>query len=237
MASASIALLVPDRSFSLKISGMLADAGFEINDVYADSAAHQDLSYLGNYDLVILGIDGSEEARADIFDILLSVRGFVIAGSGNGIQPIFSGPMRHITPDMSPEDIVFRINDALFQYKNIRKSPRIGLRLEIEYLYGGTVFQSSILNLSSQGAFISTLNPPPVNSLLSVRFRLPGSRDIYAECRVLYSIGYDLDRGIISHPASSGRKITAVPGMGVFFEKISDKVIREIELFIDGRVY
>ncbi|MBI5632730.1 MAG: hypothetical protein HZA15_04565 [Nitrospirae bacterium] len=50
-------------------------------------------------------------------------------------------------------------------------------------------------------------------------------------------IGYDLDRGIISYPSSADRKIIAMPGMGIFFESISDKDREAIRIFVKGKVF
>jgi hypothetical protein len=64
-----------------------------------------------------------------------------------------------------------------------------------------------------------------------------GGRTIRTVCRVLYSIGYDLDRGIIKHPSSSGKKIIAMPGMGVVFETISEEDRESIRRFVDENLF
>ncbi|MBI5849156.1 MAG: PilZ domain-containing protein [Nitrospirae bacterium] len=238
MAIGRIGLLIEDDFCAKTLKQILEDADFDVDLPKIEISKVQDASVLDPYDLVILNSEVAQRTEEGFFSLILSARGFILVDSAKNIADLSISSMRYIDPYMSPEEIVSRVNSVLFQYKNIRKSPRISVNLPVDYRCGSSWFQSNIQNLSQNGAFIASLNPPEKNELISAHFTLTGDeKPISVIGRVLYSIGYDLDRGIISHPGSSDRKIVAMPGMGIFFEKISDEDREAIRIFVDERAF
>ncbi len=238
MAIGRVGLLIADAFCAKTLAQILADADFDVDSLEVDISDIQDASVLNSYDLVILNNDVAQSMEEDIFSLILSARGFLLVDSVKNIADFSTSSTRYINPYMSPEEIVSRVNSVLFQHKNIRKSLRVSVNLDLEYYCEGTCFQSNVQNLSQNGAFIASLNPPAKNALITAYFSLPGGkRAIKAVGRVLYSIGYDLDRGIISHPGAADKKIIAMPGMGIFFETISDEDREAIRIYIEDKAF
>ncbi len=231
-------LMIADDYCAKTLAQILAEADFEVDFPKIDVSTVQDASVLDPYDLVILNNDVAQSMEEGVFSLILSARGFLLIDSARNIVDFSTSSSRYINLYMSPEEIVSRVNSVLFQYKNIRKSPRISVNFDVEYYCGGSCFQSNVQNLSQNGAFIASLNPPSKSALITAYFSLPGrEKTIKAVGRVLYSIGYDLERGIISHPSSVERKIIAMPGMGIFFETISDEDREAIRIFVEEKVF
>ena len=238
MTVANVALMISDDICRKTLSGILHDADFDVHELPLTIATLKDHAVLEPYDLVILNADMIEGMKEAVFPFILAARGVLLVDAADNADMFSTTSSRYINPQMSPEEIVSRANSIVFQCKDIRKSPRLSVTLPVEYIWQQKHFQTNLQNLSMEGAFIATLNPPPRNELITAAFSLQeGAKTIRAVCRVLYSIGYDIDRGIISHPGSEGKKIMATPGMGVFFEVLSAEDRDSIRMFIDGNLY
>ena len=238
MTVANVALMISDDICRKTLSGILHDADFDVHELPATIATLKEHAVLEPYDLVILNADMLEGMEDAVFPFILAAKGVLLVDAADNADMFSTTSSRYINPQMSPEEIVSRANSIVFQGKDIRKFPRLNVTLVVEYIWQEKHFQTNLQNLSMEGAFIATLNPPPRNELITAAFSLQeGAKTIRAVCRVLYSIGYDLDRGIISHPGSAGKKIMATPGMGVFFEVLSAEDRDNIRMFIDGNLY
>lgn len=238
MAIGRVGLLIADAFCTATLSQILAEADFDVDSLMIDISDIRDASVIDPYDIVILNTDVARNMEEGVFSLILSARGFLLVDSARNIADFSASSARYINPYMSPEEIVSRVNSVLFQHKNIRKSPRINVNFNVEYYSEGIWFQSTMQNLSQNGAFIASLNPPAKHALVTAYFSLPGGKAaIKAVGRVLYSIGYDLELGIISHPSSADRKIIAMPGMGIVFETISEEDREAIRIFVEEKVF
>jgi uncharacterized protein (TIGR02266 family) len=100
--------------------------------------------------------------------------------------------------------------------------PRIATNLKIAFQDSGAPVSSYILNLSSDGIFIKTDTPAPVDSTLSLRFHLPGDLEpLDIEGRVVW----------IKQTANSFPS-----GMGIRFTEMSKSHKQKIQSFIESRI-
>jgi len=230
--SRRIALLGKKLSMFARLEDILNQAGFVV-DAY-DPAVNPDIidNRLHTYDVIIANSDlvrGMEEDA--LFESSITARAFLVYDNQPSEREIGSSYLIH--SGMNPEDIVAKINDIIFISSTVRKSPRVKLYEPVIYEYEGTQCQSMLQDIGEYGAFISTLVPPPDGTQISVRFILPGEREITALGHIVYSIKCNLDQNIITHPASRDRKIIALPGVGIMFDKISDIDREAIKSFMN----
>lgn len=237
MTLGKIALLGSTPFFERMLPGILKDSGYQVDLFEAATIDEKNISRFHNYSLLILSADLVETLAAeDFFSCVLATRGFLIAESGDCISRSFPGGAEHISHTMSPEEIIFKVNNIVYRSNNERKSPRVTVNIDVEYECQGKRYKSKITTISLFGLFISSLNPLQNNARIKLAFFLPREgKKIEATGRVLYSIGYNLLKGIISHPESSDKKIIAHPGMGVFFEDLSEADWKTLQAFIDTR--
>jgi CheY-like chemotaxis protein len=118
--------------------------------------------------------------------------------------------IQHILPSLAPH----LFPDSLSR----RGSPRVILGMPVQYRFGHTLAAALTLDLSHGGMAILTAAALENGSLLSVRFRLPGStRDIEAEGRVAWNDG----RG----------------ALGLEFEKVEAPSQALINTFVDAHFF
>jgi len=97
---------------------------------------------------------------------------------------------------------------------NRRASPRVILGIPVSYRSGQTIAGALTLNIGKGGLAVRTMTPLAPDTLLQVKFRLPGTaRDIEGDGRVAWS----------------DRKV----GMGIQFEKVDPADQGEIDAFVD----
>ena len=224
-------LIVGRGSFTAGVlPKMLRASGFEAAVIAPEEFAGGD-TLSRNPDVLVVESSAMKGADEEFFSLLVNARGFLLSLE-NTPEPEASGEFQ-LYPGLSAEEIVSRINGVIFRFSNIRKNRRITVRLEAEYRCADRCARTTMQNLSTSGAFLSTLNPLEQGSQFSLTFDLGDGAPVTARCCVLYSVGYDLERSIISHPAAREKSITAVPGMGVYFEDMSEDDRRRVELFIE----
>ncbi len=238
-----IALIGSSDFLNTTLFDILKDSEFKVDRYDPDSPILADPSVLKAYDIIVVDTNLYKEADEGFFTFLLSIKDFLLAGAENSIHRIFPESSSHIGDNMSPEDIIARINSIIYKNSDIkdrpvRKTPRIVTNIDVEYESHGMYHKSKLINLSANGAFISSLNPLPYGSLLKLTFHLNGKETrIEAVGRVIYNIGYNLDNGLITQPGSTDKRIIAMPGMGVFFEEISEAHRQAIKSFIESNLY
>jgi uncharacterized protein (TIGR02266 family) len=100
--------------------------------------------------------------------------------------------------------------------------PRIATTIKIAFQNSGAPVSSYILNLSSNGIFIKTDTPAPVDSKLSLCFHLPGDLEpVTIEGRVVW----------IKQTAN------AFPsGMGIQFTEMSPMHRERIQAFVESSI-
>jgi len=197
-----------------------------------------DTAAFDEYDLLIIDTTLAEGREQEFFGFLIASKGFLIAGARPEEPGEGSDFSSSINLEMSPEEITAKVNTILYRNSGMRKSPRLAVNFPVDYEYETCIFKSSMKNISLNGAFIATLNPPPKNAVIKISFCIPdGGDNIRTSGRVLYTIGYNLDRRIISHPNSGNRKIMAYPGFGILFEGLSEYLREQLRAYIETNEY
>lgn len=100
---------------------------------------------------------------------------------------------------------------------NRRASPRVALGIPVSCRAGQTIASALTLNIGKGGLAIRTLSPLPPDTLVHLKFRLPGRAD---------------DLEVDGRVAWSDRKV----GMGLRFERIEAADQAAIDAFVDGRM-
>jgi uncharacterized protein (TIGR02266 family) len=118
--------------------------------------------------------------------------------------------VQHILPALAPH----LFPDSF----NRRASPRVVLGVPVQYRFGNTIAAALSLNLSRGGMAIRTTSPLESGLMLTVRFRIPGSKhDVEASGRVAWS-----DRRV---------------GMGIQFENVELSNQTIIDNFVDSHFF
>jgi uncharacterized protein (TIGR02266 family) len=128
------------------------------------------------------------------------------------------GVVGYVNEYSSTQNIVPALAPHLFPDSfNRRGSPRVVLGIPIQYRYNNTIAAALTLNLSRGGIAVRTTSPLEVGTVLKVRFRTPGAREIDAEGRVAWS-----DRRL---------------GMGIQFERVDAAAQTIIDDFVDAHFF
>ncbi len=146
-----------------------------------------------------------------------------------GLIGVLSGD----TPD---EEVVFLVNKALFYNKVIRRNPRVQTSIPVVLHCEGNMLKTDSTQLSREGMFIRSLNPPEVNSACSLEFEIPGERSVKTGGRVVYHIMINKELNIITSPSDPFKRLVMYPGMAVFFTDIADEDKAAIDSYIDSLV-
>ena len=237
MTKIRVALIGYSDFFYKILRPLLRDSNMEVDIIEKDSL-NCDTEVLDCYDLVMISTSIIELQDSNFFNLLFSAPGLILVDESPAQQDQQVTPTSVINISMSAEEIIARINDIIYSAphtgkKPQRHSPRVKADIIVTYSYNNRHYLSKILNISVNGVYILALKPPPIGCRININFSLPDNGEaITATGRIVYSIGYNLEESIISHPHSEGRRIIAFPGMGVFFEKISPEDRKKLRLFI-----
>lgn len=118
--------------------------------------------------------------------------------------------VEHILPSIAPH--LFPDNF------NRRDSPRVVLGMAVSYRIGTKITAALSLNLSRSGIAIRTAAPPPRDTVLRMRFALPGSKkEMQSEGIVCWSV-----------PKS---------GMGIRFTNVKPADQSQIDVFVDAHFF
>ncbi len=105
-----------------------------------------------------------------------------------------------------------------------RKEDRITVELKVGYRTIGSFITDYIINISKGGIFINTSSPLPVGTKIRILFSIP---DI--------PLPFDLI-GIVRWINPVGHLSHSLPGMGIEFLEIEDRVKKRIEKFINQQI-
>jgi uncharacterized protein (TIGR02266 family) len=103
-----------------------------------------------------------------------------------------------------------------------RRFPRIKTNIKTTYQYSGVTVRAEILNVSSNGIFIKTNYPPPIDSTLYVHFHFPGDPE-----------PLDIEGQVVWVKQTIQ---AAFPGMGIQFNKISPVHKERIQAFVESHM-
>jgi hypothetical protein len=214
-----------------QLADILRNGEFVVDLYDADTISSMFDNRLHTYTVVIASADLAAGIDEDsLFNSSLAAQGFLVFDDRE-LEWEKELPFL-IHPGMSPEQIIAKINNIIFLNSTVRKSPRIRLNQPVEYEHEGNRCKSTVQDISENGVFIITLVPPHVGIKITMRFSLPGTREITASGRSVYTIGCNIRQSIISHPSSCDKKIVALPGVGVMFDQISNANRAAIRDFI-----
>ncbi|NOT28610.1 MAG: response regulator [Acidobacteria bacterium] len=87
--------------------------------------------------------------------------------------------MQHIVPALASH----LFPDA----ENRRLSPRVAMGVSVSYRVGNMIAAAVTLNVSTGGLAVRTTSPLDKGTALKVKFRLPGGKEIDAECTVVWT--------------------------------------------------
>lgn len=233
MAFGKIALIGSSDFFRKTLYDLFIDHDFEVKLLDIGFSELESVDVV-NYNLIIVRADfASSGGEKAFFDFLLSANSFILVDDGE--KP----PAQSISRKMSLEEILLKVGNTIFTAGGakgvpVRSSPRIQVNLDVQYVLGDKRYRSTINLLSNNGAFIASLTPPPKDSVLKLYFSLSeGGAVIEATARVLYSIGYNLESGIISRTGAGDKKAIASPGMAVFFEEMKESGKEAVTAYVD----
>ncbi len=101
-----------------------------------------------------------------------------------------------------------------------RKAHRHEVVVRVAYATVDEIFSEFVRNINEGGLFIETESPHPVETNVTLRFRLPGCDEpIEAAARVVWST-----------PGGEGEP----PGMGLCFDRLSPEAREQIDRLIRG---
>ena len=122
-------------------------------------------------------------------------------------------------------EVVFAINDLIYSRQGApRRKKRIYGGFSATYKLEDRWIKGGLYNLSSEGAFIETLTPPEPETRLKIRFSLPDQPEVEVGAKVTWKV---------ESSQTAGRR--SPPGMGVYFEQMSDEARTSIHRFVMGK--
>lgn len=182
-------ILVADDSlfFRVKLSDILAEAGHRVKsarngrEVITELAIDRDGTDLLILDLQMPEIDGfgvlkwmNENGLNKKFPVL-AVTG--IYEASDVIEKLKKlGATGLMTKAFTPEQIVYRVNSALFPDKNARAWPRdrVPVSAPVDFTMAGAQNTGFLLNISETGVFLHTKVFILTGAVLGLKFSLPG---------------------------------------------------------------
>ena len=102
-----------------------------------------------------------------------------------------------------------------------RTSPRIETNIDIMFRESGAFIKSYMLNVSNGGLFLKTENPLPIDSLVTLRIKLPGETEVMEVQGCV----------VWSNPKFKNNAFPA--GMGIQFNKMKPDDRKKIDEFVE----
>lgn len=127
----------------------------------------------------------------------------------------------------SPEEILFKINELLYQAGegNTRKNVRAPISIQVNYRVGRQDFSGLSYTLSRGGVFIKTARPLPESTVVELTLLLPGEeKAIPVEGEVINRISPD-----------QAREKSGISGMAIRFLRIRSMDQHRIDRFVRSR--
>ncbi len=233
-------IIVADDSlfFRTKLSDVLVEAGHKvrfardgrevINEIEIDSKGI-DLLIL---DLQMPEVDGfgvlkwmNENGCKGKFPVL------AIAGvyePGNVIGKLKElGAAGLMTKGYTPEQIIFRINTALFPdkaFKGTNPRERVPVSVPVDFTLGEIKRTGFLLNISETGTFLHAKISILTGAIIELKFSLPGVDRLY-----------DL-RGVVRWSTNEVSSKTFFGGYGIMFISISDEEREALRKFVESEI-
>lgn len=129
------------------------------------------------------------------------------------------GITAYVNEYSAPQKILASLAPHLFPDNfNRRSSPRVQVALALSYRIGGSIASTVTTNIGKGGLGLRATSPQSPGTLMTVRFRLPGTpREIEADARVCWT-----DRNL---------------GLGLQFERIAPTDQAAVDDFVDAHFF
>ncbi|MBI3398973.1 MAG: response regulator [Deltaproteobacteria bacterium] len=130
-----------------------------------------------------------------------------------------------MTKAFTPEEIVFRVNKALFPDKAAKPiDPRIPVSFPVDFSIGDVTSTGYLLNISASGMFLHTKKTIFPGTVLHIRFTLPGSDK-------LLNI-----KGIVKWCTQMSGEKSLFGGAGIQFTKPSPEDRQMLKEFVEAEL-
>jgi len=184
----SKSILIADDSefFRVKLGDILTEAGHRTSFVNNGKGVIERLSKGGQQcDLLMLDLqmpdmDGfavlswlKENNFADKFPVLAVTGAFEPTHVLQRLKDL--GAAGLMTKAFSPEQVMHRVNRLLFPENLVRAAPRVPTSIPIDFTDGDTSHTGYLLNLSAGGIFLHSKHQLQTETIVSLKFSLPGS--------------------------------------------------------------
>jgi uncharacterized protein (TIGR02266 family) len=214
----------PERAVLEAVLGRL---GYNVTAVDSAAALREALEP-GPVDLIILGSTVAGEQADDMARSLSRPdRRVILVDSRPNVTRDMIGFI-DLTEDafrgigVRVPEIVFLANDLLYSRSGIpRRKRRVYGGFPARFEYEGQTVRGSIYNLSAEGAFVETEEPPSTGSDVTVQFDLPTVGPFSVAARVTWRVRPDQTQGLRSPP-----------GMGVRFLNVPSGDEERIRSFV-----
>ena len=227
-ASSRRLLLVDDQPFFLAMGQtMLRAGGYEVRTAASGSEALR-VARATPPDAILLDVEmpemnGFETCRRLKADP--ATAGIPVAMLTASVDPQLNRKAFQVGADVtilkavSTARLLNMLQVVLTTARGRRTDPRAGVALPVEYEDAGGVAAAETVNLSADGMFIKTPNPPAVGTILLLRFAVPGSQTWQCSARVVLTW-----RAAAQHRSP--------PGMGLQFLDLPPEARAAIRAFV-----
>jgi hypothetical protein len=225
MAAPTLTLVAHQSSqVTGRFSGALADAHHEFVVAGSEAEIRRALQAGRPWNLALLDLGLATDALALVRELKTAaprpVPVVIFAGSVSSAAespPLAALDVAFINEHAPAAQILPALAPHLFPDSfNRRGSERVAIGLPITFRVGQTVGGAVTLDMARNGLAIRTMSPLAKNTLLQLKFTLPGNVEIEASGRVIWKDNQS--------------------GMGVEFEKMSSNAQRAIDAFMDEAV-
>ena len=230
-------ILIADDSlfFRTKLSDILVEAGHKVR--FARNG-HEVLEELGidskNTDLLILdiqmpGMDGLEVLEwMNTKGLMAEVPVLVVTSVYEPTEVLERlkgyGAAGLVTKGFPPEQLIFRVNRALYPDKVAHgaraKNSRVAVSMPVDFSNGKASHTGYILNISATGAYVHTKEALSHGDRISMKFALPGTDHVIET------------GGTVVRTTEEPTRSVVFAGCGVMFNGLSGPDRRRIEEFV-----
>lgn len=240
MKQAAKKIVIADDTLPLRVmlEDLLCDAGYEVQTANDGVEVWDILSaQINDIDLLVLDL---LMPRMSGFDVLAKLKDqfpdrkfpvLVISGVFKSEKDITRlkelGANGYLNKTAVVDEILYRVNSFFYQVPDKqRRFTRVLFNLSVDYQYNGAKHSSYTTNLSEAGCFIRTLKPAPDRGKVNLWFSVPNiDESVFAEGKVAWINRFD-----------ENRRANTLPGMGVFFEALSEKHLGLIRGLVEKKL-
>ena len=133
-------------------------------------------------------------------------------------------PRDFVSENCTSDEIVFRLNNVLYEDNGIRKNYRALVKMTVHCDYMQDFFDAESFTISKDGIFLKTDRTFPADAKIFLTFKLPISQKDFATMgSLLYSIN-----------DSSPKPRVSPPGSGLYFVDLNNEERDSIDRYVRG---